>query len=242
MENRLSASNVCKSYGNRRILIDVDIDVAQGEIIGLLGPNGAGKTTLFMIMCGLLTPDSGMVRLKGADVSQRPLYWRAEHGLGYLPQESSIFRSLTVEQNILSVLERRFRNKKQRLEQLDLLIDEFSLEAVRKSKGSSLSGGERRRTEVARCLANGPSFILLDEPFAGVDPIAVAEVRRLIVGLSDKGIGVLITDHNVQGTLKAVDRATILADSRVLAQGTPQQLVDNPQVRDVYLGRDFSLT
>lgn len=238
----LSAVGISKSFGNRSVLDGVDIQVVPGEVVGLLGPNGAGKTTLFMIICGLLRPDRGKIFLKGVDVSRQPLYWRAQHGLGYLPQESSVFRNLTVEQNILAVLERRIRAPKARKERLEKLLNEFNLSSVRRSKGASLSGGERRRAEVARCLANDPSFILLDEPFAGVDPIAVADVRSLIIGLATKGIGILITDHNVRGTLTAVKRATILSESRVLAQGTPQQIIANEHVRNVYLGEEFSLS
>ena len=241
-DSMLAAKGVHKSFGRRSVLDNVEIDVAPGEIVGLLGPNGAGKTTLFMIMCGLLKPDQGQVFLKGVDVSRQPLYWRAQHGLGYLPQESSVFRNLTVEQNILAVLQRRIPQRQARQERLDSLLEEFNLTKVRKSKGSALSGGERRRAEVARCLANDPSFVLLDEPFAGVDPIAVGDVRSLIIGLAAKGIGILITDHNVQGTLSAVHRAAILSESRVLAKGTPSEILANDAVRRVYLGEDFTLS
>lgn len=239
LETGLHAIDVEKRFGHKIVLDKVSLSLQRGEVVGLLGPNGAGKTTLFSILCGLLKPNSGQVLMDGEDVGPRPLYWRAQRGLGYLPQDSSVFRSLTVEQNIRAVLELRGISRAQRREELESLLTDFGLQERRYTRGASLSGGERRRTEVARCLANNPNYILLDEPFAGVDPIAVSDVREMVLTLAKRGIGVLITDHNVQSTLKAVDHATIIHASKVLATGKPEELIENQLVREVYLGQEF---
>ncbi|AUM75378.1 LPS export ABC transporter ATP-binding protein [Paracoccus jeotgali] len=238
----LSVRNLRKSYSRRLVIRDVDLDLAQGEIVALLGPNGSGKTTCFYCIAGLVAPDSGQVSIDGQDASFLPMYRRARLGIGYLPQEMSIFRGLTVEQNIAAVLEVVEGNAHRRRERLEELLGEFSIGHIRHASAMALSGGERRRAEIARCLAAGPRYLLLDEPFAGVDPIAVADIRGLVQDLKTRGIGVLITDHNVRETLGIVDRAYILHDGHVLMSGTTDQIIADPRVREVYLGDTFSMT
>ncbi len=237
----LKAENLLKKYGARTVSNNVSIDVEQGEIVGLLGPNGAGKTTAFYMVVGLVKPNSGIVTLDGQDITDLPVYKRARKGLGYLAQEASVFRDLTVEDNIRSVLEMTNKNKGEREAIVEELLDEFSLGHVRKNMGKVLSGGERRRTEIARALAVGPKFILLDEPFAGVDPIAVAEIQSIVLKLKKKNIGILITDHNVDETLSITDRAYILSEGKILKAGTAEELAADPLVRKVYLGEHFEL-
>lgn len=237
----LEAHHIGKRYGGRPVVRDVSLNVRRGEAVGLLGPNGAGKTTCFYMITGLIQPDVGKIKLDGDDITRLPMYRRARQGIGYLPQEASIFRGLTVEQNILSVLEIHEENVDSRHAQLDELLAEFSITHLRLAQGITLSGGERRRVEIARALASHPAFILLDEPLAGIDPIAVDEVRVLVKHLKDRGIGVLITDHNVRETLDIIDRAYIMHDGRVLMEGTPSEIVNNVDVRRVYLGERFSL-
>ncbi len=235
----LVVSHLSKSYGKRPILRDISMELHRGEVVALLGPNGAGKTTCFYSVAGLVLPDSGTVSLDGNDVTQYPMYRRAKQGIGYLPQEASIFRGLSVSENIRSVLELSVKNKTKRKQMLDELLAEFSITHLRRAPSVALSGGERRRVEIARCLANQPNYVLLDEPFAGVDPIAVGEIRDLVAHLKDRGIGVLITDHNVRETLDIVDRAYILHDGVVLKSGTPEEVVQDSNVRRVYLGEEF---
>lgn len=235
----LSASHLSKSYKKRPVLRDVNLNVKRGEAVALLGPNGAGKTTSFYIMTGLIAPDGGYVLLDGQDITTLPMYRRARMGIGYLPQESSIFRGLNVEENIRSVLETQDLNRDDQDALLEDLIAEFSIGHLRRTPAVALSGGERRRVEIARALASRPHFILLDEPLAGIDPIAVGEIRELIGYLKTKNIGVLITDHNVRDTLDIVDRAYILHDGHVLHEGTPDDIVGHEDVRRVYLGEDF---
>ena len=237
----LEANNLGKSYDGRPILRDVTLQLSQGEVVGLLGPNGAGKTSCFYMIAGLLTPDYGSIILDGVDVSHAPMYQRARAGLGYLPQENSIFRGLSVEQNIMAVLESIESDSVKRNEILVALLAEFSITHLRYAPAITLSGGERRRLEIARALAAGPQYILLDEPLAGVDPVSVGEIAELVMKLKDKGIGVLITDHNVRETLSLVDRAYILHDGKILREGTAQEIVDDEMVRRVYLGNNFSL-
>ncbi len=237
----LMAVNLTKSFRKRPVLRGVSISVQRGEAVGLLGPNGAGKTTCFYIMTGLLGADNGWVMLDGHDITEIPMYRRARLGIGYLPQEASIFRGLSVEQNIRSVLEIVEPGRRQRKIMLENLLNEFSIAHLRRTPALALSGGERRRVEIARALASQPCFVLLDEPLAGIDPIAVAEIRDLVSHLKDRGIGVLITDHNVQETLKIVDRAYILHDGHVLYEGRPAEIVAHKDVRRVYLGERFSL-
>lgn len=237
----LVARSVGKSYGRRPVLRDLSLHVQRGEVVGLLGPNGAGKTTSFYTLVGLVEPDRGRVTLDGRDISKLPMYRRARLGIGYLPQEASIFRGMTVEQNILAVLEVNEPVRKRRDQMLDSLLEEFSISHLRHSPALALSGGERRRCEIARALASEPSFVLLDEPFAGIDPIAIADIRQLTVHLKDRGIGVLITDHNVRETLDIIDRAYIIHDGQVLMEGDAQQILASPDVRRVYLGEAFSL-
>jgi lipopolysaccharide export system ATP-binding protein len=237
----LRTETIVKAYKSRKVVNEVSIEVKQGEIVGLLGPNGAGKTTSFYIAVGLIKPDSGKVFLDEKDITKVPMYKRAQMGIGYLPQEASIFRKLSVEDNILAVLEMTTLNKQERLDKLESLIKEFRLEHVRKSNGDVLSGGERRRTEIARCLATNPDFILLDEPFAGIDPIAVEDIQKIVTQLKDKNIGVLITDHNVQETLSIIERAYLLFEGKVLKAGTAEELSQDEQVRKVYLGENFVL-
>lgn len=237
----LVVSNLSKSYKKRLVLKDVSLYVRQGEAVGLLGPNGAGKTTSFYCVTGLIPPDKGKILLNGIDVTRFPVYRRARLGIGYLPQEASIFRGLNVEDNIRGVLEVVESNEEKREQELDTLLKEFSIEHLRFSPSKALSGGERRRLEIARAIASRPSFILLDEPLAGVDPIAVGEIKNLVSQLKDRNLGVLITDHNVRETLSIIDRAYILHDGIVLKQGTPEEIVSDENVRRTYLGKNFSL-
>ena len=239
--NGLAVISIAKSYDKRVVLSDVSLSVAKGEVVGLLGPNGAGKTTCFYSIMGLVKPDAGRIMLDGADITQLPMYRRAILGLGYLPQETSIFRALTVEQNIASVLELSEPDKAARSEKLERLLDEFGLTRLRESPSMALSGGERRRAEIARALAADPSIILLDEPFAGIDPLSISDIRDLVADLKTRGIGVLITDHNVRETLELVDRACIIYDGKVLLAGSPAELVADADVRRLYLGESFSL-
>ncbi|HET9459941.1 MAG TPA: LPS export ABC transporter ATP-binding protein [Sphingomicrobium sp.] len=237
----LDVRSIAKAYDRRAVLHDVSLSVHRGEVVGLLGPNGAGKTTCFYSVMGLVKPDSGRIFLDGQDITDLPMYRRAILGLGYLPQETSIFRGLTVEQNILSVLEVSEPDARVRGERLEQLLDEFGLTPLRDSPAMALSGGERRRCEIARALAADPSIMLLDEPFAGIDPISIADIRELVRELRQRGIGVLITDHNVRETLDIVDRACIIYDGQVLFQGTPEALVADSEVRRLYLGESFAL-
>ncbi len=237
----LSIQHVAKAYKTRRVVQDVSMTVRRGEAVGLLGPNGAGKTTTFYMITGLVRPDSGSILLDGNDVTSLPMYRRARLGIGYLPQEASIFRGLSVEDNIRAVLEIAERDKAVRERELDALLEEFDLARLRKAPSVALSGGERRRCEIARALANRPSFMLLDEPFAGIDPIAVGDIRTLTQHLKRRGIGVLITDHNVRETLGLIDRAYIIHSGHVLTSGPPEAIVQNPDVRRHYLGEDFRL-
>ncbi len=241
-ENKiLRTEHLIKKYGKRTVVNDVSFEVHQGEIVGLLGPNGAGKTTSFYMTTGLVVPNGGKVFLNDTDITKYPVYKRARAGIGYLAQEASVFRKMTVEDNICSVLEMTDFSKEYQKEKLESLIEEFHLGHVRKNIGDRLSGGERRRTEIARCLAIEPSFIMLDEPFAGVDPIAVQDIQDIIWKLKDKNIGILITDHNVDETLSITDRAYMLFDGKIFFQGTAEELAANPTVREKYLGRDFEL-
>ena len=235
----LRVVNLRKSYRKRPVIRDVSLDLGRGEVVALLGPNGSGKTTCFYCIAGLITPEGGQVILDGRDVTVLPMYRRARLGIGYLPQEMSIFRSLTVEDNIMAILEIAESDPTARRERLEELLSDFSIEHLRRAPAIALSGGERRRAEIARCLAAGPRYVLLDEPFAGVDPIAVGEIRTLVAHLKDRGIGVLITDHNVRETLGIVDRAYILHDGRVLMSGTADEVVRDENVRRVYLGQSF---
>ena len=237
----LEVVSIAKSYDRRVVLSDVSLSVAPGEVLGLLGPNGAGKTTCFYSIMGLVKPDSGRVTLDGVEITGLPMYRRAVMGLGYLPQETSIFRGMTVAQNIMSVLELAEPDRSARAARLDQLLGEFHLEPLRDSMATALSGGERRRCEIARALAADPSIMLLDEPFAGIDPISISDIRALILQLKTRGIGVLITDHNVRETLDICDRACIIYDGRVLFAGTPEALVADENVRRLYLGESFSL-
>lgn len=240
-QSGLSVRNLGKQYAKRPVVRNVSLDVQRGEAVGLLGPNGAGKTTCFYMITGLVAPDYGTISLDGTDITQLPMYRRARLGIGYLPQETSIFRGLTVEQNIMAVLEVTEPDQQTRRAMLDALLAEFSITHLRNSPSVALSGGERRRAEIARALAGRPAFILLDEPLAGIDPIAIAEVRDLVKHLKDRGIGVLITDHNVRETLDVIDRAYIIHDGVVLFEGVPNDIVNNDDVRRVYLGEKFSL-
>ncbi len=237
----LRAEHLMKKYKTRTVVNDVSVQVQQGEIVGLLGPNGAGKTTSFYMIVGLIKPNEGRIFLDDEEITPLPMYQRARKGLGYLAQEASVFRKLTVEENIMSVLEMREFTKQQRKDKVDMLIDEFSLQKVRKNLGMSLSGGERRRTEIARALAVDPNFVLLDEPFAGVDPIAVEEIQSIVSRLKKKNIGILITDHNVDETLSITDRAYLMVDGKLFKAGTAEELASDPQVRKVYLGQNFEL-
>lgn len=237
----LDVRNIAKSYDSRAVLRDVSLSVSRGEVVGLLGPNGAGKTTCFYSVMGLVKPDAGRILLDGRDITPLPMYRRAILGLGYLPQETSIFRGLTVEQNILAVLEVAEPDKQTRFARLEQLLDEFGLTRLRTSPAMALSGGERRRCEIARALAAEPSIMLLDEPFAGIDPLSISDIRDLVKDLRSRDIGVLITDHNVRETLDIVDRACIIYDGQVLFQGTPEALVADADVRRLYLGESFAL-
>ncbi|MBQ5575887.1 MAG: LPS export ABC transporter ATP-binding protein [Bacteroidales bacterium] len=238
---QLKAEHLLKIYGKRTVVKDVSINVSQGEIVGLLGPNGAGKTTSFYMIVGLIKPNGGTIYLDDTDITKQAMYKRAQLGVGYLPQEASVFRQLSVEDNILSVMQVRGFSKEYQKEKLENLISEFGLGHIRKSLGIQLSGGERRRTEIARALAVDPKFILLDEPFAGVDPIAVEDIQGIVATLKNKNIGILITDHNVDETLAITDRAYLLYDGRILQAGTPEDLAADPEVRRVYLGKNFEL-
>jgi len=233
--------NIGKSYKKRPVLRDVSLELRRGEVVALLGPNGAGKTTCFYSIAGLVNPDAGTVMIDGVDITFLPMYRRAKMGIGYLPQEASIFRGMSVEDNIRSILELNIRGRRQQQKMLDELLAEFSITHLRRASALALSGGERRRVEIARCLASQPKYVLFDEPFAGVDPIAVNEIRDLVSHLKDRGIGVLITDHNVRETLEIVDRAYILHDGTVLMSGSPDEVVQNKQVRQVYLGEKFRI-
>ena len=237
----LRSENLIKQYKRRTVVNNVSVEVNQGEIVGLLGPNGAGKTTTFYMIVGLVKPNQGTIYLDDKDITAEPMYKRAQIGIGYLPQEASIFRKLSVEDNIKAVLEMTKLSKEEQKDKLELLIDEFGLNSIRKSNGDVLSGGERRRTEIARCLATSPGFILLDEPFAGIDPIAVEDIQQIIKKLKEKNIGILITDHNVHETLTITDRAYLLFEGSILKAGTAQELANDEQVRKVYLGKNFEL-
>lgn len=237
----LRSENLFKKYKSRTVVNDVSVEVHQGEIVGLLGPNGAGKTTTFYMIVGLIRPNKGNIFLDQEDITALPMYQRAKRGVGYLAQEASVFRKLTVEENILAPLEMTSLPRKAQLEKVEMLLEEFSLTHVRKNPGMVLSGGERRRTEIARALAVDPKFVLLDEPFAGVDPIAVEEIQGIVAKLKQKNIGILITDHNVDETLSITDRAYLLYSGQILEQGSPQVLADNPRVRELYLGKHFEL-
>lgn len=238
---KLRAENIEKLYGNRKVVKGISLEVNQGEIIGLLGPNGAGKTTSFYMIVGMVQPNFGKIFLDDLDITEYPMYKRAQQGVGYLAQEASVFRKLSVEDNIRSVLQFTGRTKKEENEKLESLIEEFSLGHVRKNRGDLLSGGERRRTEIARCLASDPKFILLDEPFAGVDPIAVEDIQSIVAQLKNRNIGILITDHDVQATLAITDKTYLMFEGGILKEGTPQELADDPTVRKVYLGESFIL-
>ena len=237
----LKVNNIVKYYGNKAVVQKVSLYVNQGEIVGLLGPNGAGKTTCFYMIVGLVKPENGSISLDNLEITKLPMYKRAQLGLGYLAQEASVFRQMTVEDNLLSVLEMTDISKKEQKERCNSLLDEFGLNAVRKNMGGLLSGGERRRTEIARALATNPKFILLDEPFAGVDPIAVEDIQNIVARLKERNIGILITDHNVHETLKITDRAYLLFEGKTLKQGTAEELAADKQVRKVYLGENFEL-
>jgi lipopolysaccharide export system ATP-binding protein len=237
----LRAENIKKSYKNKLAVKGISVEVKQGEIVGLLGPNGAGKTTSFYMIVGLIKPTEGNIFLDQTEITKFPMYKRAQHGIGYLAQEASVFRKLTVQENIMSVLELTNLSKKEQLERTEQLIEEFNLQERRDRKGDLLSGGERRRTEIARALATNPSFILLDEPFAGVDPVAVEDIQRIIAQLKNKNIGILITDHNVQETLAITDRTYLMFEGNILKHGKPEELAEDEMVRKVYLGQNIEL-
>ncbi len=238
----LSAKHLAKSYKRRPVVKDVSIEISSGEVVGLLGPNGAGKTTCFYMIVGLVSSDKGQIVLAGRDITTLPMHERARQGIGYLPQEPSIFRKLSVENNLLGILEmRKDLSKKQQRDKMESLLEEFNITHIRKNMGMSLSGGERRRVEIARALATEPNFILLDEPFAGVDPISVNDIKQTILHLQEKGIGILITDHNVRETLDICEKAYIVNDGYILASGTPSEILNNEQVKSAYLGDKFSL-
>ncbi len=241
MEHHIRTELLVKKYKNRTVVNEVSIEFTQGEIVGLLGPNGAGKTTSFYMIVGLIKPFSGKIFLDDQEITSFPMYRRAQLGISYLPQEASIFRHLTVEDNIRSILEFKYPNKGEREDRLESLISEFNIQKVRTNKGNNLSGGERRRVEIARCLASDPKFILLDEPFAGVDPIAVEDIQHIVAKLKDKNIGIVITDHNVHETLSITDRAYLLYEGKVLKSGTAEELAADPIVKRVYLGSNFEL-
>jgi len=237
----LEARNLAKSYNKRQIIIDVSVQVASGEIIGLLGPNGAGKTTCFYMIAGLVRQDAGQVFIDDKEITKKPIHERAQLGIGYLPQEASVFRKLSVAENVLAVLESTKLDKNSRKKRLDELLDEFNIGHIRDSLGMSLSGGERRRVEIARALAMDPDFILLDEPFAGVDPLSVGDIKEIIRYLKKRGIGVLITDHNVRETLSLCDKAYIVGEGHIIAEGDAETILANEKVREVYLGKEFRL-
>ena len=238
---KLIANKIEKSYKSKKVVKSISVEVNQGEIVGLLGPNGAGKTTSFYMIVGLIKPNSGKIFLNNIDVTKYPMYKRAQNGIGYLAQEASIFRKLSVENNILSVLQLTKLSKVQQLKKMDELIDEFGLSHIRKNRGDLLSGGERRRTEIARALATDPKFLLLDEPFAGVDPVAVEDIQKIIAHLKNKNIGILITDHNVQETLAITDKTFLMFEGSILKMGSPEELANDKMVRKVYLGQNFEL-
>ena len=237
----LKAQNLLKSYAGKAVVKDVSLNLKQGEIVGLLGPNGAGKTTSFYMIVGLIKPNSGSIFLDDREITKFPMYRRAQNGIGYLAQESSVFRKMSVEDNIHSVLQMTDLTKKEQNDKVESLLDEFGLQAIRKSRGDLLSGGERRRTEIARALATSPSFILLDEPFAGVDPLAVEDIQKIVRDLTKKNIGILITDHNVQETLAITDRTYLMFEGSILKDGKPEELASDEMVRKVYLGKNFEL-
>ncbi|MDA3838955.1 MAG: LPS export ABC transporter ATP-binding protein [Candidatus Delongbacteria bacterium] len=241
MKEILRADNLKKKYGNKEVVNSVSIELKKGEIVGLLGPNGAGKTTTFYMLTGMIKPNAGKVYLNEKDVTKMPMYKRARQGLGYLPQEASVFRKLSVEDNIMAILETVEKDKKKRKERLELLLDDLKISHIRKSMGFSLSGGERRRVEITRSLVTNPDFILLDEPFAGVDPVTIESIQNIVVGLKKRGIGVLITDHNVYETLKITDRAYILFDGKIMIEGSSEFLANDPTARKLYLGENFQL-
>ena len=236
---KLIAKGIFKSYKGRKVVNDISIEVNQGEIVGLLGPNGAGKTTSFYMIVGLIKPDGGKISLDNLDITTLPMYKRAQKGLGYLAQEPSVFRKLSVEENIKAVLELTNLSKKEQLDKVESLLDEFGLQKIRNSRGDLLSGGERRRTEIARALATDPKFVLLDEPFAGVDPIAVEDIQKIVSHLKNKNIGILITDHNVQETLAITDKTYLMFEGNILKKGVPEELAKDEMVRKVYLGQNF---
>jgi lipopolysaccharide export system ATP-binding protein len=238
---KLRTQALDKFYGRRKVVSDVSLEVNQSEIVGLLGPNGAGKTTTFYMVVGFIKPNAGKVYLENEEITNLPMYKRAQSGIGYLPQEPSVFRKLSVEDNIMAILEMMDLTREERITKMEGLIDEFGLETVRKSKGDTLSGGERRRTEIARSLASDPKFILLDEPFAGIDPIAVEDIQSIVAKLKTRNIGILITDHNVQETLSITDRAYLMFEGKILRAGTAEELAADPLVRKVYLGKNFEL-
>ncbi|WP_424494739.1 LPS export ABC transporter ATP-binding protein [Salinimicrobium sp. GXAS 041] len=238
---KLRADSLVKSYKGREVVKGISLEVNQGEIVGLLGPNGAGKTTSFYMIVGLIKPNGGRIFLDRENITKFPMYKRAQYGIGYLAQEASVFRKLSIEDNIMSVLELTDLSKKERQMKMESLIEEFSLGHIRKNRGDLLSGGERRRTEIARALATDPNFILLDEPFAGVDPVAVEDIQRIVAQLKDKNIGILITDHNVQETLAITDRTYLMFEGRILKAGKPEELAEDEMVRKVYLGQNFEL-
>ena len=237
----IETKDLVKEYSGRRVVNRVSITVEQGSVVGLLGPNGAGKTTTFYMIVGIERPDEGVVTLDGDDISSLAMYERARVGIGYLPQEASIFRKMTVEENILAILETTVLTEEERVNKMNSLIEEFRIEHIRKSKGTELSGGERRRVEIARALATDPAFILLDEPFAGIDPIAVSDIQGMIAHLAKRGIGILITDHNVRETLSIVDKAYILANGEILIHGDSENIANDPTARKYYLGENFSM-
>jgi lipopolysaccharide export system ATP-binding protein len=241
LKSKLRALNLVKEYKKRRVVNDVSIQIEQGEIVGLLGPNGAGKTTSFYMICGMIKPNEGDIELDGDIISGYPMYKRANLGIGYLPQEASIFRKMTVRENIMSVLQFKIKDKDERIEKCEKLLKDFNITHISDNKGYSLSGGERRRTEIARALASDPKFILLDEPFAGIDPIASEDIMKIVSGLKNRGIGILITDHNVHETLSIVDRAYILIEGKIFYQGNALELANNENVRKLYLGESFNL-
>ena len=238
---KLAANNITKRYGKRKVVDDVSIEVSQGEIVGLLGPNGAGKTTSFYTIVGLIKPNSGSIVLDNTNITSYPMYQRAQNGIGYLAQEASVFRKLSVEDNIRCVLELTKMSKSEQQEKTESLLEEFSLTSIRKNRGDLLSGGERRRTEIARALATDPKFLLLDEPFAGVDPVAVEDIQKIVAHLKKKNIGILITDHNVQETLAITDRTYLMFEGKILKAGKPEDLANDEIVRKVYLGQNFEL-
>jgi len=240
-DSRLACENLVKIYGKRRVVDNVSIEVHQEEVVGLLGPNGAGKTTTFYMTVGMIQPSSGMIHLDGRDITGMKMYQRARLGIGYLPQEASIFRKMTVEENLMAIAETLPLSRSERKRKVDGLLEELSISHIRKSKAFVLSGGERRRTEIARCLVTDPIFILLDEPFAGIDPIAVADIQEIVRGLTRRGIGVLITDHNVHETLAITDRAYLLYEGHILKAGSSEELANDPEARKLYLGESFTL-